>query len=266
MLPTRDNVWTANVEIEVDPSHRRGGAGRALVAHAEAVARSEGRTTVSGGYEERIGAAAPGQEFSEQLGYEPALVELRRDLGLPVDTGRLDDLEAACHPFAAGYRIVAWQGKCPDELVEGRLELERDMSADAPHGDLDHEVQTWDEPRLRAAETTVEKMGHIAFSAGAVAERTGQLVAVTTIGVLREVPTIGRQFATVVSHADRGHRLGMLVKIANIRALMERTPVTSKVMTFNGETNSHMSSVNEELGYKVTARVVICQKHLEAHQ
>jgi hypothetical protein len=24
--------------------------------------------------------------------------------------------------------------------------------------------------------------------------------------------------------------------------------------------------VNEELGYKVTARVVICQKHLEAHQ
>jgi GNAT superfamily N-acetyltransferase len=261
-LPINDNTWTAILEVEVDPAHRRCGAGRALVAHSERVARAEARTTVNGPYEERLDAPAPGRAFAESMGYETAMTEFRRDLRLPVDVDTLDRLEAACLPFAAGYDIVAWLDRCPDELVEGLLELQVVISRDAPHGDLDHELAVWDEPRLRAGEHALEEMGQTAFHAGAVAEAGNRLVAVTTLAVPREAPAVGRQFGTMVRAEDRGHRLGILVKIANVRALMEHSPETTNVRTWNAETNAYMSRLNDQLGFAITARAVFCQKRL----
>jgi GNAT superfamily N-acetyltransferase len=259
-LPTLENTRVVNVEIEVDPAHRRRGAGRALLAYAEEIARQEGRTTMVAGYDERLDSPAPAAGFLAAFGFEPALPELRRDLALPVDAGQLAALEAACRPYAEGYRIVTWQGGCPEELVEGRLELERVMSRDSPHGELDRELQEWDVGRLRAVEATVEGTGQLTFSAGAVAEATGLLVADTVMGVLPETPSTATQWGTTVKAEDRGHRLGMLVKIANIRAVTELSPLTTKIMTWNGETNLHMSRVNDELGFVVAARSVICQR------
>jgi hypothetical protein len=54
----------------------------------------------------------------------------------------------------------------------------------------------------------------------------------------------------------------MLVKIANVREVIVQSPRTRTIRTWNGETNSYMSQVNDDLGYVVTARSVIVQKHL----
>jgi hypothetical protein len=48
----------------------------------------------------------------------------------------------------------------------------------------------------------------------------------------------------------RGHRLGMLLKIANIAHLDERYPGHPSITTFNAEENRHMLDVNESVGFE----------------
>lgn len=262
--PTRDNLRRIELEVHVDPAHRRLGAGRALVHHVEETGPLDGRTTVMAAVDEPLEGVSPGREFALALGYESALPEIRRVLPLPVklDFERFDDLAAAALPFAGGYRLVTWRDRCPDEFVPGMIELERTIARDAPHGELDNEPPTWDEARVRAGEATVADMGLVTYNAGAVELSSGQLVAVTTIGISSETPDAAEQFATTVAHEHRGHRLGLLVKIANVKAIVEHSPRTRKISTWNAETNLHMSRVNDELGFRATSRGAVWQKHL----
>lgn len=275
-FPTKEDTHLARLDwFEVLPSHRRLGIGRALALHAEELAVREGRATITGGTIERVvdnsrigdipgSRTDAGGRLAASLGYEPALTEYRRDLELPVDPGRLDALEADARPYAAGYRIITWQGPNPDDLVEGRLELERAMSTDAPHGDLDVGAANWDLDRLRKFEASLRDMGIVSFYAGAVQEATGQLVAFTVASVTPEQPVMARQWATIVGGDHRGHRLGMLVKVANLRELAVHSAHTRRITTTNADTNSFMVRVNDELGYALTGRFMAWQKRLTA--
>lgn len=57
------------------------------------------------------------------------------------------------------------------------------------------------------------------------------------------------QWDTIVLHGHRGHRLGMLVKAANIVALRQAGPQAAAIITWNAEENRHMLSVNEALAF-----------------
>ena len=61
---------------------------------------------------------------------------------------------------------------------------------------------------------------------------------------------------------DRGHRLGLRIKVANLRMLQSRSPETPRIYTFNAESNTHMLAVNTRLGFRVTARMGELQKKL----
>jgi hypothetical protein len=58
------------------------------------------------------------------------------------------------------------------------------------------------------------------------------------------------QYATLVRREFRGHRLGMLVKIANLAQLERVDPGHPSILTFNAEENRHMLDVNEALGFR----------------
>ena len=48
-------------------------------------------------------------------------------------------------------------------------------------------------------------------------------------------PVRAYQWGALVRRADRGHRLGLAVKVANLRLLQQERPDIERVITWNGE-------------------------------
>ena len=77
-----------------------------------------------------------------------------------------------------------------------------------------------------------------------------------------ERPTIGHQHDTAVAREHRGHRLGLLLKADMLQWLRAEEPQLETIDTFNAESNSHMVSVNERLGYRVMGRELAFQRRI----
>lgn len=199
--------------------------------------------------------------FARAAGYELALAEERRELRLPADPLRLDALEAAARAQAEGYGIVTWRGPCPAEWEEGRVEAARSMSTDVPSGEREVEPENWDVARLRQFERVVAAMDRATLAAAAIAP-DGTLVGFTEIAIPQAAPVVAYQFDTIVMPAHRGHRLGILLKLTNLRALQERSPATRRVITTNAASNGPMVRVNEQLGFRLTGSGAVWQKRL----
>ncbi|HEV8064615.1 MAG TPA: GNAT family N-acetyltransferase [Acidimicrobiales bacterium] len=262
IMPKKDNRESAEFIVFVHPDHRRKGAGSAIVRYLERIAAERGRRSFSGQSGEMLGAASSARPFAEKLGYVAVLEESQWTLDLPVATALLDELEQASAGFAEGYEIVRWMDHCPEELIDGMADLQAGMSTDAPHGDLTHEAQIWDADRVRQLEDMALGMSNTSYLAGAVDKSSGRLVAFTVAVVNRSTAESGRQFATIVNRDHRGHRLGILIKVANLRQIIERSPLTTKIQTWNADTNTHMMSVNAALGFYASGKSTVWQKEL----
>jgi RimJ/RimL family protein N-acetyltransferase len=58
----------------------------------------------------------------------------------------------------------------------------------------------------------------------------------------------------MVTRPHRGHRLGLLVKVAMMDRLAEAEPQVERIVTWNNADNEHMIGINEALGYEVAGR------------
>jgi GNAT superfamily N-acetyltransferase len=261
-LPLHDNPHLAQVTLEVHPARRRRGAGRALVGAVERLAAADGRRVVFGWEEERLGpAGSPAVPLAEGLGYAMVLEQLRRELEVPFDEARAAALESGARPHAGGYEIVtleAW----PEEWLADRAAFGRHMSTDPPLGGLALDAEAWGAERVRSHERRIEAMGRRVTVAAAVDRATGRPVAFSELTVSRAVPEIAYQWDTLVLPSHRGHRLGLLVKVANLRRLGEISPETRTVVTWNARDNEPMIAVNEALGARVVAIGRTWQKRL----
>ena len=63
------------------------------------------------------------------------------------------------------------------------------------------------------------------------------------------------QGVTLVLKEHRGHRLGMVTKVANIQQLAQFSPETPFIITDNAEENRPMLDVNEAVGFVPAAYV-----------
>ena len=249
ICPERDNTSLAVVDLAVLPDARRRGHGTALLAEAHRLATAAGRTRLLSEVDEPLGGSA-GRGFAEAHGWTCDLVETRRDLLLPLDEERVAAVEADARARSAGYALVTWRDRTPEELVESRALLERRMSTDAPTGDLPVEEEDWDAARVRAYEALHLARGRTVLSAGAVHD--GALVAFTDLHVPTGDPRRAHQGGTLVLREHRGHRLGALVKAATLRRLASEHPGVQRICTYNAEDNVPMVAVNAALGYVPT--------------
>ncbi|NNM46638.1 GNAT family N-acetyltransferase [Knoellia koreensis] len=260
VLPLRDNRSMAAINLAVHPDHRGRGVGAALLARAEDQSAAEGRSIFMAESQWREDGEDSAAAFATSHGYAAAQTVLRSSLALPADSAALGELAAGGEPAAYTLRNVV--GPLPDELLAARAELSRRMSTDIPLGDLVLEEEVWDEARVREQYDRIEAMGRTAIDTYAVHAATGDVVGYTQVQVSRNEPRIAYQQDTLVMREHRGHALGLRMKAANTLAVMEVSPDSQVIRTWNADDNTHMLAVNRRVGYVTDAYLREWQKDL----
>ncbi len=256
-LPLLDNLHLAEIKVHVRPDRWRRGIGTALVARlrseAERADRRLATAWVSGSQLEPDGSPmdpepSPGSAFSEACGLTERNTDVHRVLPLPVADELLDRLQAAAADHHRDYRLVSFTGPCPDEHVDAYSRLKAAMVAEAPMGDLDIEPEVWDERRLREEEDELAARRRSRSSVLALAA-DGEVAGFNELLHAEHEPTRLWNWDTLVLPAHRGHRLGMAVKVANLREAQRAHPEAREVHTHNAVQNGPMVAVNDALGF-----------------
>ncbi|GGM33347.1 GNAT family N-acetyltransferase [Dactylosporangium sucinum] len=244
-LPLWDNLDKAMFDVSVVPAARRLGVGRALYAHAAAFAREQGRRSALGF------STFHAEGFAQALGLESKLTDVRRRLDLStVDEAVLDRLYAEGLAKAAGYSVVRWGDRTPDELLADVAALDSSFIDETPMGDLDYEAEKLDANRVRQNEEVRSRHGKRTYNTGVIHDASGRLVAWSAIRKSKTVDWHAWQQITLVHPQHRGHRLGAITKVENLRYLREEAPAVRVIDTFNAEVNSHMIAINEAMGFQ----------------
>jgi GNAT superfamily N-acetyltransferase len=265
-LPLRDNLHGTEVTVAVHPSHRRKGAGTAIVERMGEVAVANGRRALNSIVDVPTVQALDhaSVHFAPRVGFEAMLSGNRRHLQVPVDKTRLEELRGvvAGAGDAAAYRTFTFETPWPSEFLDDECELMRRMSTDEPSGDGDKEEEVWNADRI--SENDEMLMERQARKLAAVAQHipSGRLVAFTELLVADDTPKESWQLATLVHPEHRGHRLGLAVKLANLDFLAERAPDVRLIVTGNASENAPMIAVNDMMGFEVVGTGMFWQKQL----
>jgi GNAT superfamily N-acetyltransferase len=253
LLDDAEGCW---ITVLVHPEHRRHGLGTALAAHVEALAAEEARTKLivyapSGTADgDRIDsptgfgsvpASNPEVRFLLAHGYRLEQVERASRLALPVDV-------TVPEP-AAGYRLHFWQDHTPEAWLEDMALLFTRMSTDAPSAGLDEPEDVYTVERLLDAEAAQDASPRTLLVVAVEHIASGRLAGYSELRVPVEPSRAVGQGDTLVLKEHRGHRLGMLLKTANLDRLHREWPGRPSVITYNAEENRFMLDVNEAVGF-----------------
>ncbi|MDD9380986.1 GNAT family N-acetyltransferase [Streptomyces sp. ZAF1911] len=245
----------AEVDLHVDPAHRRLGTGSLLLSAVAAACRAENRRSLIA----TAPADGPGEAFGGRRGFRRALalshLLLRLDETDRADVLRIADAE---HP---GYRLTGWTGTVPDGLAAAFAAAKNAMN-DAPVGDLDYGSVAWDADRVRAMAAVVADRGDTLLTVAAVHD-SGAMAGYTEIVIPHGAPPRVQQYDTAVVPEHRGHGLGLWVKAAMASRLRAEHPGVVEIETDNADDNVHMLAVNHRLGFRPYRRTCELQLDLD---
>ncbi len=266
-MPTADNRHIADdIYCQVRADARRSGIGTALWNQTVRIAAEHGRDTLLAWSDHLVGAAGDaerlrardgndelpldrGSRFARSLGLTLAQVERQSRLDLPVPAARLAELRSQAEEHALpAYRIESWVGRVPDEHLERLAVMYRALSTDAPMGEVDWQPESWDAERVRHSDERKRRTGHSLYTIAIAAD--GEVAGLTEIHVHDAHPHRPEQWTTVVGSAHRGHRLGLLIKAANLQLLASDQPAAKHIDTWNAGENDHMLAINTLLGFR----------------
>ncbi len=262
VCPQLDNTHLAYAEALVHPDYRNRGVGTAILDRLLDAMRERERTTLIVEASKPLDDdSSPGWSFLLNRGFTPGILDLHRVLELPVASARLDELAAAAAPHHRDYRLVTWQDRTPDEWVQGVCELQIAFNSEAPSGELELEPEVWNDERLRNKEERLAAMGRTETTTVAVAP-AGKVVALTELMVTQHGRGAVFQGGTLVLPGYRGHRLGIAVKVANLRRFQETFPAAHLVHSWNAEENGPMVEINNALGFRPVEYLAEMQRKL----
>lgn len=266
-----DDPETAWLDVRVHPDARRQGIGTALADRVEQLAIDGGARRLIVYMPSPLGdgerlvpptgagwvpADNPEVRFLRARGYTLEQVERASRLALPAhpdaDWSPLPAAVAAdWRALSPEYRIHVWQERTPPEWLDDIAVLITRMSTDAPQGGLDEPEDIWDAARLTDVEQKrIDTGGETLLTSAAEHIASGRLVAFTVMFVPDNASQPIDQGDTLVLRQHRGHRLGMHIKLANLKAAAQHFPGHPSVVTWNAEENRHMLAVNEALGFE----------------
>jgi len=266
VLETRrdDDHEAGWLDVQVLPDFQRRGIGRALADAIETLARDEGLARLityavsPDAAGERLiaptgfGSVPAGNRevrFLLARGWTLEQVERGSRFALPGDPATLAALRETAERQAGDYRVLTWVGATPPEWLGDLAELQTRMSTDAPTAGLEEGLDVWSTERLANKEALLLDAPQQLLTAAALHEPTGRLGGFTRQSVPDDLDAAVEQWETIVLREHRGHRLGMLLKVANLQLLDETAPGHPSVLTWNAEENRPMLGVNEAVGF-----------------
>jgi len=89
----------------------------------------------------------------------------------------------------------------------------------------------------------------------AAVDGTGQLIAFTQIVGYARSHWYADQWDTIVAPEHRGHRLGTLIKVANLDYARVQRPELRVIDTGNADSNPYMVAINEAMGFRPYRRI-----------
>lgn len=262
LLEEPDNCW---LDVRVLPDCRGLGIGTALAETVEAAARGDGRTKLivyavsARGSGEQLASPTgfgsvprqnPEVRFLLGRGYRLEQVERGSRLALPVESAYLAArLGAAAAVAGPDYRLHEWSGRIPARWRADMAVLYTAMSTEEPSAGLEEPESVWTQERLIQTEELAAGDGRTSLFAVVEHVPAGRLCGLTMLSVPSETTRVVTQEDTLVMPEHRGHRLGTLMKIANIIQLQRDLLGHPAITTFNAEENRPMLDVNEAVGF-----------------
>jgi GNAT superfamily N-acetyltransferase len=223
----------AFLHLLVAPGARRRGIGNALFDRVLQRARELEVQELRVSYITTAGAA-----FAAQLG---AVAETRA-------VRSLLDLPAAELPeprVPAGFRLLTWLGRVPDEHLPAYVAARPAMD-DAD----DLEFPDWTAETVRASEASLARRQREMRLTVAI-DNDGAIGSFTELRVSRG-STLGFTDDTATVAARRLLGLARAVKLESLRRLRADHPEITVVSTSNAELNTPMRRLNESLGFRAT--------------
>ena len=278
--------WAADVPTKVTwvgggvhPAYRNRGIGTALLEEVEARSRDAGRGIVQSGAAHaasaegehlapptgfgKVPASDAGVRFYVKHGFSLEQVQRISHLRLPLDPGLLARHRAEAQAKAGNaYRVHTWLSPTPERWLDDVAAINARMATDLPAGDLEIDPEIWDAERVRREDTRAASVGRTRLVAVAEHVPSGKLVALNGLSMAADVSRPVHQGLTLVLTEHRGHRLGMLLKLANVEQLAQVRPEAPYITTGNAEENRPMLDVNEAVGFEPVAYVGAWKKTL----
>ena len=258
-----DTAW---VNLHVLPEYRGRGIGSALAEAIEQQVRDDEphvRKLVSyHGVQEAPGDRLPSptgfgsvpqgnREVRFALARGWTFEQVERVSRLEVPVADLDARLSSARAVTGGeYELHTWADRVPERWRADMADLITRMSTDAPSAGLEEPIDTWTVERLvHEEERRLRESDRRMLTTVAEHRSTGRLVAFTDLSLPPQSHRAVDQWATLVLREHRGHRLGMLVKLANLAQLARVAPGHPSVITFNAEENRPMLDANEAIGF-----------------
>lgn len=272
-----DEPDTAWLLIQVPPEAGGRGVGRALADALEAAVAADGRRKIiayaaeAGFGGERlvsptgfgsVPADSRATRFARERGYRLEQVNRYSRIAFPV-AGVREQLVTAIARSGPDYALHSWSARTPERFLDDIAVLITRMSTDAPDAGVGTPEDVWTAQRLADHEARQERDDPRRLLTTAVEHvPSGRLVGFTQYSVPPQAHRAAAQQATLVLREHRGHRLGMLLKVANLAYLDEVSPGHPSATTWNAEENRPMLDVNEAIGFVGIAFEGIWRKDL----
>ncbi|NYE95299.1 hypothetical protein FHU41_001520 [Psychromicrobium silvestre] len=239
-LPLKENRSLAFLQIVLRPGSE---AGPRLMAEAISRARLAGRKTLqtfSNHRDEALLSLIRRADFEEVQRATISVLPVER-----VPEGLWQEAESASQE----YELLQWANRCPEELLEPFAALCGLMSTDAPQGRATAEPQLWDGARVRRGESAKAEQGSNIQLSVMRHRDSAELAGYTMLEWNPKRAAVGMQGDTLVATSHRGHRLGLRLKLENLRIARQSWPEIERIYTGNAEENEAMLRINRAMGY-----------------
>ncbi|MFE1644896.1 GNAT family N-acetyltransferase [Microbacterium sp. P01] len=266
VLPNEPGASTLEFELMVEPALRGEDVWNTLLDVVEKAAREHQRSVIQTWTLHRRDAvgetltpptgygAIPSDDphalFLSAHGFAFEQVERNSTLDLHGDlTSVADALQEAIAFAGPDYRLLTWAAPTPPEYADGFAYTLSRMATDVPSGGMVWEEETWDAARVARRDGRLLAAGNTMSVAAVSHAPTGRIVAFNELMIGADHSGTTHQWGTLVVKEHRGHRLGTIVKCANLLRWHDLVPESPRVSTFNAEENRPMLDINEAIGF-----------------